>query len=83
MAAQAQIAANLSGIRDLRAGYPAPENQAGFDVRDEGDDSTGDAELGDGAVAMGEAWGEGDVEPVAEIGPLQVRSTHRAQHLPS
>jgi hypothetical protein len=47
------------------------------------DEVMADLQLGDGAVAMGEAWGEGDVEPVAEIGPLQVRPTHRTPHLPS
>ena len=80
MAAQAQIAANLAGIRDLQSGYPAPELLAGLDVRDDdGDDSLADA----GDVAGGEAGGEGDVEfeHAAEIGPLQARSTHRTPQL--
>ena len=80
MAAQAQIAANLAGIRDLQAGYPAPELLSGLDVRDDdGDDSVADV----GDVAGGEAGGEGDVEfePAAEIGPLQARSTHRTPQL--
>ena len=80
MAAQAQIAANLAGIRDLQSGYPAPELLAGLDVRDdEGDDSVADV----GDVAGGEAGGEGDVEfeHAAEIGPLQARSTHRTPQL--
>ena len=84
MAAQAQIAANLSGIHDLRAGYPAPEHQVGLDIRQDdfdGDDSDAELKLGD--VAVGEAGGEGDVDPVAEIGPLQARSTHFTPHFPS
>ena len=78
MEAEVKRAENLAGIHDLAAGYPAPEIQSGLDVRVR-DDDVGDSDAEFGDVAVGEAGGEGDVEPVAEFGPLQARSKHRSK----
>ena len=81
MEGEAKRAENLAGITDLAAGYPAPEIQAGLDVRTDDEDCS-DTALGDGAVGQA-GGGCDDVEPVIEIGPLQARSTHRTLQPPS
>ena len=61
MEGEAKRAENLAGITDLAAGYPAPEIQAGLDVRTDDEDCS-DTALGDSAVGQA-GGGCDDVEP--------------------